>query len=157
MKKIIIAVLIIAVLGVGYWLVSPLFIDKIVSEKLEDIMPEQMIPEAEAVVSNGSFSGLQGHNAQGTAKLLKINGKYFVRFEDDFRMTNGPDLFVYFGKDGKYAREAELGRLKGNIGGQNYEVPANLNPSDYNEVWVWCRAFSVAFGKAQLAAADAGQ
>ena len=40
--------------------------------------------------------------------------------------------------------------LKGNIGGQNYEVPAGIDPLLYNEIWVWCRAFSVPFAKAVL-------
>ncbi|OGM98615.1 MAG: hypothetical protein A2915_02160 [Candidatus Yanofskybacteria bacterium RIFCSPLOWO2_01_FULL_41_34] len=71
-------------------------------------------------------------------------------FEDNFKVTNGPDLFVYFGKDGKYSSEARIGALKGNIGGQNYEVSESINPEEYNEVWVWCRAFSVPFSSAVL-------
>jgi len=152
MNKIFIVVGALIAVGIGYWLVSPLFIEKKVSERLEDIgmppVPEKsVLPET---LAQGKFIGLLGHKAEGTARLVKIGDKYFVRLEDDFRVTNGPDLFVYFGKDGKYAEEARLGSLKGNIGGQNYEMPAGIDPLKYNEIWVWCRAFSVAFGKAEL-------
>ena len=101
-------------------------------------------------VGHGTFEGLAGHAAEGRASLLNVNGKFFVRLEDDFRVTNGPDLYVGFGKNGEYVKGAELARLKGNEGGQNYEVPAGLDASQYNEVWIWCRAFSVPFAKAVL-------
>lgn len=147
--------------GVAYWLVSPLFITRRADEKLEEIKkmePPVSVEKEEAkkpadeftAVAQGAFEGLAFHKAQGTAKLLKLGDSYFVRFEEDFSVTNGPDLFVYLGKDGQYDPEARLAALKGNVGGQNYAIPSNLLVSNYNEVWVWCRAFSVPFGKASL-------
>lgn len=159
--------------GAAYWLVLPLFIDREVSEGIEEIIvKEQKKRELETkqelqtgvqapsalrgaaleprLIAAGTFEGLAGHNAEGTAKLLKAGNTYYVRFEGDFRLTNGPDLFVHFGKDGEYAPGARLGALKGNIGSQNYEVPASVAPAGYNEVWVWCRSFAVPFGKAIL-------
>jgi len=137
--------------GVGYWLISPLFIDKKVSETMEDIEIMTPADSKQIVVSQGNFKDVDNfHKGEGTVKLIKSGDKYFVRFEDDFRVTNGPDLFVHFGRDGKYSSEARIGALKGNIGGQNYEVPENINPGEYNEVWVWCRAFSVPFSSAVL-------
>lgn len=142
MKKYIIIIFVLVIAAVAYWLISPLFISRQVNEKLED--------KASEVVARGVFEGVSAHNAKGTAKLLKVDDKYFVRFEDDFKITNGPDLFVYFGKDGQYDSNTKIAVLKGNVGGQNYEVPPEINPSNYNEIWVWCRAFSVGFGKAVL-------
>ena len=163
-KLIIIITLSIVGIGIAYWLVSPLFITKEVHESVEELMPKEEAEEQKnvapppvkdalvpIVVRSGSFMDADNfHKSSGTVQLIKIGEKYFVRFEDDFKTTNGPDLFVHFGKDGKYAAEARLGALKGNVGSQNYEVPANLNPDDYNEIWIWCRAFFVPFGKAVL-------
>lgn len=146
MKKLLIVIMATAAVVMAYWLTSPLFITKRVDEKLESVARTSEVQ----VIAQGIFAGLAGHNGEGTAKLLKIGEKYYIRLEDDFRVTNGPDLFVYFGKDGQYAASARLGALKGNEGGQNYEVPAEIDPSQYNEVWVWCRAFSVPFAKAIL-------
>lgn len=149
MKKLLIIAGSVAALGIGYWLVSPLFITDRVDEKIDDIVAAPAAP-APKIIVQGTFAGLAGHSGRGMAKLLSTNGKYYVRLEDDFRVTNGPDLFVYFGKNGAYASEARLGSLKGNEGGQNYEVPAGIDPKKYDEVWIWCRAFSVPFAKAEL-------
>ena len=151
LKKIILVLVVVAGAAVGYWLISPLLIEKEVSEKLEDIMPASQALESQLkIVSSGTFTGLANHSAEGAATLVKVGGKYYVRLEDNFRVTNGPDLFVHFGKNGEYSAKARLGALKGNVGGQNYEVPAEINPLDYNEVWIWCRSFFVPFGKAVL-------
>ncbi len=150
-KKLLIAAGVVIVLGVAYWLISPLFIDVEVSESLTDIEVDNAeMAQAPEIVRQGTFVSLAGHSAEGTATLVKAGEKYYVRFEDDFEMTNGPDLFVHFGKNDAYAIEARLGALKGNIGSQNYEVPEGIDPLQYEDVWVWCRAFAVPFGKATL-------
>ncbi len=143
-KKVIIIFLLGISFLIAFWLISPLFIDKEVNESLTDILGEN---EDLEVISKGDFVGLDNHRATGTATLLKSNENYFIRFEDDFDITNGPDLFVDLGKSGQHDSEARLGKLKGSIGSQNYKIPTDLNIDEYNEVWVWCRAFSVPFGK----------
>ena len=82
--------------------------------------------------------------------VIQVGEKYIIRLEDNFAVANGPDLYVGLGKDGTYGKGTEVGKLKGNLGSQNYEVPAGVNLLDYNEVWIWCRAFSVGFAKAKL-------
>lgn len=154
MKKLLIIAGIAIALAVAYWLISPLFITREVSERVEDIpagtQTETGGESAVQTISAGTFAGVAGHSAGGTAKLLKTGNSYYLRFEDDFKVTNGPDLFVYFGRDGKYANTAQVAALKGNVGSQNYAVPPGINPADFNEIWVWCRAFSVPFGVAAL-------
>ncbi len=144
------------IITIGYWLISPLFLNRIVSEEIDDIKePTGTIDNtyASMVIARGSFMNADSfHKVQGTAKLLEIDHRYFVRFEEDFQATNGPDLFVYFGKNGTYIKEAKIAALKGNIGSQNYEVPSDVDPLDYTEIWIWCRAFSVPFGHAVLQA-----
>jgi hypothetical protein len=44
----------------------------------------------------------------------------------------------------------EVGALKGNIGDQNYELPANTDLNKYRAVTIWCKRFSVNFGTAPL-------
>ena len=150
-KKIAIGITLIAIAIAGYWLAAPLFIDKKVNESMDDIKTSAPAGEEAMVISMGNFMGADDfHKGEGTVKLIKVVDKYFVRFEDDFKVTNGPDLFVHFGENGEYAKEARIGLLKGNIGGQNYEVPAGIDPLEYSEIWIWCRAFSTPFAKAVL-------
>lgn len=150
MKKIIISILVLIALVFGWWTLSPFFIDKRVSEEL-DFSAEMDEGIQPVLALRGSFEGFDRiHYGSGNVSVLEVGGKYVVRFEENFNVANGPDLYVGFGKDGKYVKGSEVGKLKGNIGSQNYEVPSTLNIEDYNEVWVWCRAFSVGFAKASL-------
>ncbi len=43
-----------------------------------------------------------------------------------------------------------LGKLKGNIGNQNDEIPDGTDLMAYSRAVLWCRAFNVAFGTATL-------
>ena len=109
-KKILIILAVVIGLATAYWLISPLFINKKVSEKLTDIMPPAGgVEVAMETIKSGKFVGLAGHSAEGTAKLLRVGDKYYARLEDDFKVTNGPDVFVYFGKNGAYVASAQIG------------------------------------------------
>lgn len=143
MRNIIIVIVILIIGGALWYVGSPLFIDKEVSEAF---------PAYEStVVATGSFTGFDRlHNGSGTAKLIKTDEGYVVRFEEDFSVTNGPDLYVGFGRDGDYAEGSEIAALKGNKGSQNYSLPDGFDPNTYNEVWIWCKQFSVPFAKARL-------
>jgi hypothetical protein len=44
--------------------------------------------------------------------------------------------------------------MKGNIGDQNYDVPADADLQKYAAVTIWCARFSVNFGTAPLVAAN---
>ena|SRR3989338_8309151 len=150
MKKYILFLILAVTVGIAYWLISPLFITRTVNEQITDIKTADMASDQYEIVSSGIFSGLAGHSAEGAVRLLKAGTEYYIRMDENFRVTNGPDLFVYLGKNNQYDPNARLDALKGNIGSQNYVIPLSINVSDYDEVWVWCRAFGVAFGKAVL-------
>lgn len=101
---------------------------------------------------SGSFVGVNDgiHNAEGRAIAIALdNGGRILRLED-FRSTNGPDLYVYIATDKSASDFLSLGRLKGNIGNQNYEIPAGADLAKYDTVLIWCQAFSVLFGSAEL-------
>jgi hypothetical protein len=115
---------------------------------------EQMttVGEETSTVYAGTFVGVNDgiHNAEGQAKVIKLSdGSNFLRLED-FRSTNGPDLYVYLSTDKSNSDFVNLGRLKGNVGNQNYEIPQGIDLSKYDTVLIWCQAFSVLFGSAEL-------
>jgi hypothetical protein len=100
----------------------------------------------------GAFVGVNDgiHNAEGQAKVIKLSdGSNFLRLED-FRSTNGPDLYVYLSTDKGNSDFVNLGRLKGNVGDQNYKIPDGTDLSRYDTALIWCQAFSVLFGSADL-------
>jgi hypothetical protein len=121
--------------------------------------PTTTTPPSEPVdLAAGSFVSLD-HATSGTARVIELaDGRRFVRLEG-FETENGPDLYVYLstnsadGPEGAFDDDiANLGRLQGNIGDQNYELPADADPAAYGSVVIWCDRFDSAFGAAELTA-----
>ncbi|MEO5575934.1 MAG: DM13 domain-containing protein [Gaiellaceae bacterium] len=101
----------------------------------------------------GSFES-RAHTTSGSARVTERADGSRVLALVDFRTDAGPDLFVYLApsaSDGDSVGGAtRLGALKGNVGNQQYELPATLDLADAATVIVWCRAFTVSFGTATL-------
>src|SRR5918996_6289044 len=100
----------------------------------------------------GPFVGVGDgiHDAQGIVKVIPIeDGGNVLRLED-LVVTNGPDLYVYLSTDKSASDFVNLGRLKASIGSQNYPIPAGTDMTKYDTVLIWCKAFSVLFGSADL-------
>ncbi len=43
-----------------------------------------------------------------------------------------------------------VARLKGNVGSQNYDLPADVDLSRFRSVVIYCKQFSVVFSSAEL-------
>jgi len=149
----------VVVLGlVGWYLFRPelLFVNKQVHE-------EQVASVGASVMrqlATGRFHSV-AHETHGTATIQDVGGRRVLRLTD-FATSNGPDVRVYLvattdASDNKTVTKAgfvELGKLKGNEGDQNYDVPDDLDLSRYRAVTIWCRRFSVNFATAPLTPAS---
>lgn len=127
-----------------------LFID----ERVDDAAPGATGAE----VARGTFVSLD-HGTDGSVRIVDAGGTRVLRI-DDLDTSNGPDLFVYLstnpadGPEGAFDDDyVNLGRLRGNKGDQNYDVPAGVDLTRYRSVVVWCDRFDSAFGAAELARA----
>src|ERR671919_2942923 len=100
----------------------------------------------------GSFIGVGDgiHDAQGIVKVIPVESGGNVLRLEDLVVTNGPDLYVYLSTDKSASDFVNLGRLKANIGSQNYPIPVGTDMTKYDTVLIWCKAFSVLFGSADL-------
>jgi hypothetical protein len=105
----------------------------------------------------GKFRGI-AHETRGTATIFQVaEGKRVLRLTN-FETSNGPDVRVFLvaapdASDNDTVKNAgyiELGKLKGNVGDQNYDVPAGTDLNKYRAVTIWCNRFSVNFGTAPL-------
>lgn len=128
-----------------------------VSTKVNESAPSSAA-SALHTLSTGSFRSLE-HETTGRAQILSLDGGRRVLRLEDFRTSNGPDVVVLLSDTpstesgfGRYddGRFVSLGRLKGTIGDQNYEIGNNVDLSTYRSVVIWCRRFTVAFGAAPL-------
>lgn len=154
MSKRIAVVMTVAIIGVAAWYAfrpELLVIDQNVNEQLPTV----------AAASNKLVSGQfhsSAHETKGMAAVIQLpDGKKTLRLTD-FNTSNGPALHVYLvaaddAKDNDTVTKAgflDLGELKGNIGDQNYDLPADADLTKYRAVTIWCKRFSVNFGTAPL-------
>jgi Electron transfer DM13 len=107
-------------------------------------------------LASGAFVSRE-HETYGTARILRLgDGRVVTRFAG-FATSNGPVLRVWLSRNPAHGDDAafghdhvDLGALKGNVGDQNYLVPARVDATAYASVVVWCDRFHVSFGAADL-------
>ncbi|HSH04624.1 MAG TPA: DM13 domain-containing protein [Anaerolineae bacterium] len=125
------------------------------AEKMPDReMAEAMPADVWEVARSGQFRDAdQAHRGKGVATIYQQGEARVLRFED-FEVTNGPDLHVLLvenvtatNHDGLGAY-VDLGSLKGNVGNQNYEIPADVDLDKYSGVMIYCQPFHVVFATA---------
>lgn len=119
-----------------------------------DEMPEMDEP---VVLAQGTFNQFDAvHRGEGTAAIYQLpDGSRVLRLED-FRVTNGPELHVILTRavpsniiDGESSEEhVDLGLLKGNVGNQNYDIPADVDLDEFQAVVIYCAPFHVNFSVA---------
>ncbi len=112
---------------------------------------EGLAEPAVLTVAAGSFEDSNIHSGTGDAVILTDGTQSFLRFEENFATDNGPDLNVYLRANDGSGEFLDLGDLRGNIGSQNYEIPAGTDLSRFTIVDIWCVRFGVSFTEAELA------
>jgi hypothetical protein len=141
---------------VGGYLSLSMFRDDVVNEQVAVASPRapaSSVPR-NVLLGSGRFEPVR-HEAQGRAQTIDLARGGRVLTLTNFEADNGPDLRVYL-VEGPATTEDEvdefedLGGLKGNIGNQQYEIPADVALERYSTVVIWCRAFSVLFARAPL-------
>jgi hypothetical protein len=132
---------------------------KMPDKQMDDPMPEAA-ENAPVAIRQGQFQDADSfHQGSGTAQIYELpDGNHVLRFEN-FEVTNGPDLHVLLVKEAAPASRdqimagyLDLGSLKGNIGNQNYEIPAGTDISEYQSVVIYCMPFHVIFSTATISA-----
>ena len=101
------------------------------------------------VVKSGAFKGRNKHVTTGGVSIVKTASGYIAILEQDFSLDGAPAPTLGFGKNG-FDKKTEFTKLNTNTGLQVYAIPANINPADFDEFYVWCADFSVALGVASL-------
>ena len=147
----------VVVIGIAAYLTQPwrLFINTEVVEAAPSSAVDTVLLEEGTFVDHD-------HGTSGNVRILALDdGSRVLRLEG-LRTSNGPDLEVWLSDqpvlagpegwsifdDGAYVN---LGPLKGNIGTQAYDLPADVDLGAVPTVVIWCERFSRAFGSATLA------
>jgi pentapeptide MXKDX repeat protein len=136
---------------------EPMKQDSMQQDKMQD---DKMMHENNAkTLVTGKFHG-KVHKTEGRATIYQeSDGKLVLRLTK-FKTSNGPDVHVIlvattdamddanFLKDN--TEKLELGKLKGNEGDQNYEIPAGTDLTKFRTVSIYCQRFNANFGAAPL-------
>lgn len=159
-KKKVIAIILILFVVVALAVLA-LFIVRNVNEKPPVVVDQSMNPssneETSAATSQekiytATLSGTDDiHWGQGTITINSNQDNPVLSFKDDFKVAQGPDLFVYLSPNAAGAELGEfasLGALKAIEGAKDYVLPSNYK--DYKTIVIWCRAFSVTFATAEF-------
>lgn len=129
------------------------------SMKQDSMKHDGMMQEKAKTLYTGKFHG-KVHPTEGRATVYQeADGKLLLRLTG-FKTSNGPDVHVILvaakdaSDDANFLKSnterVELGKLKGNEGDQNYEIPAGTDLSKYLTVSIYCERFNANFGAAPL-------
>jgi Electron transfer DM13 len=110
-------------------------------------------------LETGTFHG-KVHQTSGRATIYQEeNGNLVLRLTS-FKTSNGPDVHVILiaardaDDDANFLKSdterVELGKLKGNEGDQNYEIPAGTDLTKFRTVSIYRERFNANFGAAPL-------
>lgn len=112
---------------------------------------------SQEVLPSGNFIKKK-KSLKGSWTVIQQNGQTIIRFSDDFKTKNGPDLKVFLSPQsigsvtGDTATDGSilLGKLQSNKGGQDYVLPAGVSLPSFNSVLVHCEAYSILWGGGAL-------
>jgi hypothetical protein len=126
------------------------------SVESSDPMPDETEP---VKLVSGTVTGADKfHQGSGLATIYALeDGSRVLRLEK-LDVTNGPDLHVILTpvanpddrEDVMTEGYVDLGKLKGNRGNQNYDIPDDFEIGDEISVVIYCAPFHVIFSTATL-------
>jgi hypothetical protein len=128
----------------GYLALST-FRDTVVVEEVAQVGPAS----GNVSLASGAFTS-GAHHTSGRARVVRLRGGARQLQLLEFETSPGPDVRVYLARPDDVGDHADLGGLKGNKGTQQYGIPGHVDLGRYSAVVIWCRAFSVEFGRAEL-------
>ncbi|GAA1680911.1 DM13 domain-containing protein [Microbacterium lacus] len=127
-------------------------------EPAEQITPAP--PAGPVDLLTGSFISHE-HTTSGSVRVIENPDGTRQLALVGLETSNGPDVHVWLsagpvveGTDGWFTaagyEHIDLGPIKGNIGDQLYDIPADVDLTVFRTVDLWCVQFSVSFGAAAL-------
>ena len=112
------------------------------------------------VIASGTFTDKGGQHTSGTFRIEKAGDQLTLILSEDFRTDEGPDLHVVLTPTETNRTENENAMAEGNArviapleslsGEQQYELPANVDLSQYKSVVIHCIEFTHLYGAAPL-------
>ncbi len=111
----------------------------------------EVVDANSTLLKKGTLSdGDASHKSSGTVEVYQSSGSKTLQFKS-FNGSVQPDVRVYLSDSpSNVANATELGSVKATNGSFNYTFDDNINLTTRKYVVLWCKQFSVLFGKAEL-------
>jgi len=135
MRNVGITMVSLALLG---WLAACAGTDGMMDKKMDTDMHSGM---------DDMLMGSDGHHASGRVSFGMDMSRHVLTLSD-IKVDKVPDGYVYLTKNGDRMHGVELGMLKQFSGTVSFNLPAGVNPDDYDSVVIWCKQFNVEIGRA---------
>ena len=149
---------VVAAAGFWYFSVRDVVVDEdiVVATAEAEPMPsggKATKPKGPVALARGSFRGEDGHDGSGVATVVETpDGRRLLTFSE-FEVSPAPDIDVYLTRSTDSVDDrVNLGNIRGNIGDQQYEIPAGTDLERYDNVVLWCVSFTVRIAVAPLRA-----
>lgn len=105
----------------------------------------------------GDFVNKQ-YKIKGDWSLVQSDGAWVIRLSDNFKTKSGPDLKIFLSPqtiesvNGRTATEGSVlvSVLESSRGGQEYVLPAGIDPKNFESLLIHCEQFSVLWGGANI-------
>lgn len=116
--------------------------------------PDNQVATGAAVQEVSGDFVRKNKTLKGSYEVFERNGQTVIRFAENFKASNGPDLKVFLSPNtietatGRNATKGSvlLDFVKSNKGAQEYIVPTGVDITNFNSVLIHCEAFSVLWG-----------
>ncbi|OLS23991.1 MAG: hypothetical protein HeimC3_22160 [Candidatus Heimdallarchaeota archaeon LC_3] len=143
-------------IGIGWILVSPIFLSIPKAEE-KDETDDQAKQEEDAnnqtVLLTGQFNIIDSaHYGSGMVSIIEEENRSINLYFTNVDIATGPDLLVYLSSKGSFSGTGDspgtyydLGSLEFNEGNFTMKIPQEVNITDYHSVLIWCEPFSVVF------------
>jgi|GEM_PF-6157145 len=100
------------------------------------------------------------HRGSGAIDIIDFGGSEKLIFNEDFKVTNGPDYMVYLVRgevpetkqqyNAGSSAYTNLGRMRQFSGYQTFDIPADEDLSDVTGVVIWCEQFGIFISSGEL-------
>ena len=102
-----------------------------------------------ATLRSATFTGANGYNTLGGARIVNDGAGFKLEFLDDFRTDNSTALDVRLCVDSRCgAGNLHVATLMNTRGAQSYSLPSD--GATFAHVVIWCPAVNLSFGSGQL-------
>lgn len=129
------------------------------NEIQEDIIEEVKILKTGEFDPNAKGSD-SIHRGWGNVNLVEFEDTKKIVFQEDFKVTNGPDYKLYILKEQSIQTEEEFLELKNSAkqisevkqfrGFQTFEIPQEIQEEEIGSIVIWCESFSEFISYANL-------